>query len=299
MDYPEKIIAMKQRLHSAKFAEHITQAQLFYNSLSPPEKTHLTAALSFELDHCDDPVVYNNLVSRLCDIHLDLATKVATKVGAPTPTKAGRTNHGRKAAGLSQTEFTTEAQGLSLTIASRTVAIIVADGFNCEEYEAVKAALEGAGAFPSTIGPRRQAVAPAAGGKSVVPDHHFEGMRSTLFDALYIPGGEHVDELLKQGRVVHWVREAFGHCKAIGATGEGIKLVQTACGIKGMSFCADKSGDVVDSYGVVTAGSVTRPEGELRMQKEDENFVNAYAYSISQHRNYLREAEGLTSLVAY
>lgn len=302
IDYPEKIVAMKQRLHSSKFAEHFSQAQLFYNSLSDIEKAHLTAALSFELDHCDDPVVYNNLVTRLCDIHIELATAVAEKVGAPAPNKAGQANHGRKAKGLSQFEFTPEAQGLLPTVATRMVAIIIADGFNYAEYETVKTVLTAAGAFPFTIGPRRQPVV-SSGGKSVTPDHHFEGMRSTLFDSLYIPGGAHIDALAQQGRVVHWVREAFGHCKPIGATGEAVKLVRTACGIEGMEFASGTGDGVVESYGVVTAGGVGgSPESlkqGLKMVKGAKHFVSAYAYQISQHRNFKRELDGLTSMVAY
>ncbi|KAG9314601.1 hypothetical protein JVU11DRAFT_5404 [Chiua virens] len=59
-------------------------------------------------------------------------------------------------------------------------------------------------------------------GDGVFADHHFEGQRSTLFDAIYIPSGkEHVRALAKNGRAIHWVREAFGHCKSIAAVGEG------------------------------------------------------------------------------
>lgn len=303
VEYPEKVVAMKQRRHSVKFSEHFNQAQLFYNSLDQIERIHLTAALSFELDHCDDPIVYKNLVTRLCDIDMDLATAVAAKVGAPTPEAAGRANHGRKAKGLSQTEFTTEAQGLPTTIATRTVAIIIDDGFNGHEYEVVKSALTAAGAFPTTIGPKRQVVVPAGGGKGVIPDHHFEGMRSTLFDSLYIPGGEHINMLLKNGRVIHWIREAYGHCKPIGATSEAVKLVKAACGVEGMAFCNENAGDVVDSYGVVSAGGVDKgpdiiKEG-LNMLKGAKNFLDAYAYNIAQHRNFQREIDGLTSMVAY
>jgi len=302
-DYPEKVVAMKQRLHSAKFSEHFSQAQLFWNSMSEIEKVHITNALGFELDHCDEPIVYNRMVERLCDISLDLAQAVAEKAGAPTPTKAGRPNHGLTAKGLSQFDFTPEALGLSPTIASRGIALIIADGFNLSEYEAVKGALSAAGAFCFTIGPKRQPVIPSGGGKGVAPDHHFEGMRSTLFDSLYICGGSHIPSLMKQGRVIHWIREAFGHCKAIGATGEGVKLVQEACGIAGMMFSAEKGGDVVDSYGVVTAGGVgdgvsSISEG-LKMLKGAKNFMDAYAYNISQHRNFKRELDGLTGMVAY
>jgi catalase len=293
---------MKQRLHSVKFSEHFNQAQLFWNSVSEVEKLHIIAALGFELDHCDDSIVYERMVTRLCDISLGLAQAVAEKAGAPTPTKAGRPNHGKKAKGLSQFDFTPEAQGLAPTIASRMVAIIIADGFNITEHEAVKGGLSAAGAFVFTIGPKRQLVK-SSGGKSVSPDHHYEGMRSTMFDSIYIPGGEHVSSLLKQGRVVHWVREAFGHCKAIGATGEAVKLVQTACAVEGMAFASSGAGsDVVDSYGVVTAGGVGNAGsvGEaLKIVKGGKNFLDAYAFNISQHRNFNRELEGLTSMVAY
>jgi catalase len=301
VDYPEKIVAMKQRLHSKKFKEHFSQAQLFWNSMAPHEKAHIINALSFELDHCDEAIVYNRMVERLCDIDLSLAQAVAEKVGAPTPKSAGRPNHGRTAKGLSQLDFTPEALGFTPTIATRQVGILIADGFNYSEYETVKAALTAAGAMVFTIGPRRQPVIPSSGGKGVSPEHHFEAFRSTAFDTLYIPGGEHVATLRKMGRVVHWVREAFGHLKAIGATGEGVDLVRDACGVQGMVFST--TADVVDCYGVVTAAGVGNgpssiKEG-LKMVKGAKNFLDAYAYNIAQHKNYQREMDGLATMVAF
>ncbi|RFU34980.1 hypothetical protein B7463_g1427, partial [Scytalidium lignicola] len=300
VEYPEKIAAMKARLDTTKFKEHFNQAQLFWNSMSEVEKTHIINALSFELDHCDDPVVYERMTQRLADIDLSLAQKVAEKVGGPIPQKAGRANHGKTSKGLSQLDFTPEALGLKPTIATRQVALIIADGFNFTEYEAVKGALTAAGAFCFTIGPKRQPVIPASGGKGVASDHHFEGMRSTLFDALYIPGGDHIKTLIKQGRVIHWIREAFGHCKAIGATSEAVSLVKQACGVEGMKF--SNNADVVDSYGVVTAagpGDLSGIRKGLEMVKEAKYFLDAYAFNISQHRNFKREQDGLTELVAY
>jgi catalase len=301
IDYPEKMVAIKQRLHSKKFSEHFSQAQLFYNSLAPHEKAHIIAALNFELDHCDDLVVYERMVERLCDIDLGMAQAVAEKVGSPSPKKAGRPNHGLRTKGLSQMDFTPEALGLTPTIATRMVGILIADGFNYSEYESVKAALTAAGAFVFTIGPKRQAVMPSSGGKGVSPEHHFEAFRSTGFDALYIPGGDHVTTLLKDGRVIHWVREAFGHLKAIGATGEGVQLVREACGVPGMAFSTNTN--VMDSYGVVTAGGVgddpsSLKEG-LKMVKGAKSFMDAYAFNIAQHRNYQRELDGLASMVAF
>ena len=80
-------------------------------------------------------------------------------------------------------------------------------------------------------------------------------MRSTMFDSIFIPGGSHIETPRKQGRVVHLVREAFGHLKAIGATGEAVN------GAK--------------------------------------DFIGAYNFAISQHWNFDREMDGLSSMVVY
>jgi len=304
VEHPSRVVGLKQRLHSVKFSEHFSQAQLFWNSMSAIEKTHIVLALSFELDHCEEAIVYERMIERLTDIHIDLARAVATQVGGPMPTKPGRANHGMTARGLSQFEFTPEALGQPLTIASRQIALLIADGFNLVEYEAVKGALSAMGAFCFTIGPKRQAIIPSSGGKGVQPDHHFEGQRSTMYDALYIPGGEHASVLAKQGRAVHYIREAFGHCKAIGATGEATKLVNLACGVEGMQFASGtEAAQVVDSYGVVTAGGLgdgpSSIKETLKIAKGAKNFLDVFVWNISQHRNWQRELDGLTQMVAF
>lgn len=226
---------------------------------------------------------------------------VAEKAGAPTPTKANRPNHGKKSASLSITNFNASKP----TIATRRVAIIIGDGYDPVAFNGVMAVLKAAKAFPFVIGPKRQTIfaegESKSSGRGVHPDHHFEGMRSTMFDSLFVPGGSHIEVLKKQGRVVHWVREAFGHLKAIGATGEGVELVKIACDVEGMSFSVKGSNDVVESYGVVTAG-VVEPESfkeTINMVKGAKHFIDAYTYNISQHRNFDREMDGVSAMVAY
>ncbi|EON69022.1 catalase-1 [Coniosporium apollinis CBS 100218] len=300
VDYPEKVAGIKARMRSKKFREHYNQAQLFYNSLSAPEKAHVAAALSFELDHCDDPVVYERMCERLLDIDIGLAREVAEKVGAENiPDMPKRQNHGKKAKGLSQMDYMPKEP----TIATRRVAIIVGDGYDPVAYNGVKAALTAAQALPFTIGTKRSTIY-AAGedkstGKGVKPDHHLEGMRSTMFDSVFIPGGAHVETLRKNGRALHWVREAFGHLKAIGATGEAVSFVKDACALPGVLFSS--SGDVVESYGVVTASKVEPNSFKeaIKMAKGAKDFIDAYTFAISQHRNWDREMEGLSTMVAY
>ena len=62
---------------------------------------------------------------------------------------------------------------------------------------------------------------------------------------------------------VHFIAEAFKHCKAIGAEGEGIELLKTAL-----------PDDKVPSAGVITSGNL-------------DEFINA----VKQHRFFQREED--------
>ncbi len=217
--HPAKISGIKERMRGLKFQEHYSQAQLFYNSLADHEKFHLIKAISFELSHCDDPMVYKNAIPRLNEIDHDMAVQVAKNVGGPTPSQPNQKNHGKKSKGLSQLDFMPKIP----SIKSRRIAILVADGFDVGVVEAAKGAFVAAGAVPFVIGPRRGEIFPAgASEKGIFADHHYEGQRSTMFDAIFIPSGkECAQTLASNGRAIHWVLEAFGHLKAIGAVGEG------------------------------------------------------------------------------
>jgi catalase len=295
VDYAQKVAGMKARMRSDKFKDHFSQAQLFYNSLSPVEKHHVLNAFAFELDHCEDPVVYSRMVQRLADIDLTLAQTVAQMVGGDTP-KEGRPNHGRRAPALSQLEF----PGSKPTIASRRVAILIADGYDQAAYDAAYAALSTALAVPLVIGTNRSKVTAADGSSSTQPHHHLEGFRSTMVDALFIPGGaKSVATLAKSGRAMHWIREAFGHLKTIGASGEAVELVKRAIALP--SVGVSESGEVKESYGVVTIKEL-RPESlseAVTIAKGAKGFMEEFFYGISQHRCWERELAGLHSQVAF
>lgn len=300
IEYQQKIEGIKQRTKSKKFREHFNQAMLFYNSLSPQEKSHVMNAFGFELDHCDDPIVYESLATRLADIDIDLAKDVAELVGAKVPEQKNNPNHGKKSKGLSQFDF----PPAKTTIVSRRVAIIVADGYDSTAFNAVKSAVASSQGIPIIIGTKRSEVF-AAGqkkeqGKGIRPDHHLEGYRSTMVDAVFVPGGrESIDTLKKNGRALHWVREAFGHLKTVGGTGEAVELLQAAFQLPGVQLAS--GAEAVESYGVVTLGKVEPDSlGEsITIAKEGAGFVGKFLYSISQHRNWDRELDGLNTQVAY
>jgi catalase len=300
VDYPAKIEGIKARARSAKFKEHYSQAQLFFNSLSEVEKSHVLSAFGFELDHCDDPIVYERMTQRIAMIDLGLAQSVAELVGGPKPKEAAKPNHGKKAKGLSQMDFLPQKP----IITSRRVALIIADGYDSKVFTAMKGALLAGQAVPFVIAPRRSAIY-AAGedpstSKGVVPDHHLEGQRSTMFDALFIPGGEKaIATLSKNGRALHYIREAFGHLKPIAATGEAVDLVNKAVQLPEVQTSSD--GDVRESYGVVTLRKVA-PDSlseVIDVAKNDSGFLERFVVALSSHRNWQRELDGLSTQVAY
>jgi len=299
-DFAQKVEGIKQRLRAPKFQEHFNQAQLFYNSLAPHEKTHLIEAISFELDHCDDPVVYESYTKVLNNIDFNLAKQVAVNVGGVVPEKPARENHGKKSASLSQLYYAPKTP----TIASRRIAILIADGFSASDVQSVRAAFATAGAVNFIIGPRRSKIT-SAGGETVMADHHFEGQRSTMFDALLIPAGvDHAKALASNGRAIHWIREAFGHCKAIGAIGEGVDVVREALKLPTLELHGPSSANdsVTVSYGVVTTGkySMTSAASDvLTLGTSGKGFASNFGYEISKHRCYERETDGLVAQVAF
>ncbi|PYH89084.1 catalase A [Aspergillus ellipticus CBS 707.79] len=302
--YPAPISGPKKRALGPKFAEHHSQAQLFYNSMSAHEKLHMTKAFSFELDHCDDPLVYERLAGkRLAEIDLDLAQKVAEAVGAPIPSKPGLPNHGRRTIRLSQTEFPPK----SPTIATRRIAILLADGYDPVSFTALKSAIAAAGALPFIISPKRSPI--YADGESpqsatgVTPDHQYDGQRSTMFDATFIPGGPHVNALRKIGQLRYWIAESFGHLKTIAGAGEAAELIKEALGTGlDVKVATRQHPQPVEWYGVVTAGEVQKPEslkGTVQILRDARDFVGLFFYQVSQHRCWKRELDGVSAVVAW
>jgi catalase len=82
-----------------------------------------------------------------------------------------------------------------------------------------------------------------------------------------------------QGDAIHFINEAFKHCKPLGAIDEGIEIFKAA-NLPDIKFAGNKSknGKVVSDKGVVTASL----EG---MEAFNESFIEA----IAKHRHWDRE----------
>jgi catalase len=166
------------------------------------------------------------------------------------------------------------------TVKTRKVAILALDGYDHDEAAKVREILLAAGARPEVISGVLGTVRGNGGEMKV--DHTFLTVSSVLYDAVYVPGGAHVEGLKKRNDVVDFVKEAFRHCKPIGATGEGIELLRAA-DLKGVSSAEPKRGErVVADKGVVTSATPGAAGA----------FAEVFKVAIAQHRHWTRETPG-------
>src|SRR5471032_2439856 len=259
--YPERIEAHKVRQRSESFADHFSQATLFFNSMSAHEKEHIISAYSFELGKVEREHIRARQVNEiLANIDLELASRVAANLGLPAPT-AGTVP--ARSTQVTESPALSQANLLPADIQSRKVAILVANGVDAAPIAALKAALEAEGAHAKVLGPTSAPVK-TADGKTLPVDASMEGLPSVAFDAVYIPGGAaSIKALSTDGVALHFVLEAYKHLKAIAVHGDAKQLID-------LLHLEEDSG--------------------LLVSKDSKSFTPFFA-AIGQHRVWEREAK--------
>ncbi|MET0514793.1 MAG: catalase [Nitrospiraceae bacterium] len=240
--YAEQIQAPKVRARSEKFFDHFTQAALFWNSQSHPEKAHIVQALRFELGKVEMPAIQQRMIAHLTRVDQTLAALVAQGLGLVASSKVdGPLNMSVPADGNSKSfqpkpraDTLERSPALSMAntvkdgIATRKIAILAADGVDEAAISSMKKALQAAGAQAMIVAPRLGTVMGLKGGQVPV-DFSLLTASSVLFDALYVPGGEGSIDILKgDAKVLVFIHEAYLHCKTIAATDAGVQLLLAA-----------------------------------------------------------------------
>ena len=161
------------------------------------------------------------------------------------------------------------------TIKTRKVAILAADGVDDAALSGMKQALAAAGAQAKIVAPRLGHLT-SAKGKEVKIDFSLLITSSVLFDAVYIPGGEKSVAALKgEADALHFVNEAYKHCKTIAATGAGVELLRASyLGAHKIIGGNGKGNQIVSDEGVI----ISR---DAPVAKVAADFINA----IAQHRH--------------
>jgi len=259
--YPERVEGHKIRNRSESFGDHFSQATLFWNSMSAPEKEHIIGAYTFELGKVERVFIRERQVNEiLANIDLELARRVAENLGLPAPSAPTVTP---------KTPTPQDSPALSLmnhapgNIKSRKVAILVANGVDGAAIDAFKAKLASEGALAKIIGPSPAPVK-TADGKMLPVDAAMDGMPSVMFDAVFVPGGaDAAAAMAKSGEAKHYLLEAYKHLKPIVVLGAARPLLASL--------------------------NLTADSGLLEGDDVDAVFGN-FAQALGQHRVWAREA---------
>ncbi|MDP1953080.1 MAG: catalase [Polaromonas sp.] len=277
--HPEVLESPKIRRRSPSFDDHFSHATLFWNSQSPTEKDHIVAAFRFELSKVEVPDIRQRMVDNLAHVDAKLAARVAAPLGIQAPdAKAAAGRLGFRDYKIAQT--VEEDAALSMArpapdIKTRKVAILVADGVDLFTFKRIQQDLLDAGAVCKVIAPQLGTVNTSSG-KQLAVDHTFANMPSVMFDAVLLPGGVNSASALAQlGDAVHFVLEAYKHCKTVCALNEGVQLLST------LGFALESQGSQVmePTAGVLMADARKAAEGQISQ---------ALMAAMARHRHWDR-----------
>jgi catalase len=215
----------KVRLRAESFADHYSQARLFFRSQTEIEQAHLASAIVFELSKVSLAHVRERVLANLQNVDETLAQRVADGLNLPLP-KAS--DPGVAPIDLDASPALRIVGKYPDTLKGRKVAILVADGSDGAVVDAVKAAVEGDGGSVFIVAPKIGG-AKLKDGKTLAADGQLAGSPSVLFDAVAIVLSEDgCAQMLKEGAAVDFAKDAFGHLKAIGHTPEAQPLLDKA-----------------------------------------------------------------------
>jgi catalase len=264
----------KVRGKPEKFAEHYAQARLFFDSQTEVEKAHIVGAFRFELSRLTVPAIRSRVLSSLLNVSKKLASAVAAGLGMELPEPMPRAI---KTAPKSEVSASPALSLMALPgnggIATRKVAILIANGIEGDTISSLIDALAAAGAMTRLVSSRLGTVTSESGEPFEV-DATFENSPCVLFDAVVLPAGsEAVSNLMSDGHTLDFVKDQYRHCKTLLVLGSSSELLEKA----GIPF--------------------TLPTGEpdpgLLIEAQDDSYASPEAFieAIGKHRHPARDQD--------
>jgi catalase len=157
------------------------------------------------------------------------------------------------------------------SIATRKVAILIADGLRAPSIVEVMEAVNKSGGVTRLLGSRLGTVT-AAGGEQLEVDATLENSPAVLFDALVLPDGDAaIDALSKDGHTMEFVKDQYRHCKTILFLGAASSLLQ--------------------KLGISTTLPSGEPDSGLLIGAEKGGNAQAFIAAIAKHRHPARDTD--------
>ncbi|UPG92345.1 catalase [Luteibacter aegosomaticola] len=224
--YPAEEAGARGRVRSETFADHYSQARLFYVSQTSHERAHIALALTFELSKVETLHVREAVVGHLRHIDEDLARRVAGglalgKLPAAPKAKAPVID-------MPPSPALQIIGKMKRTLEGRVVGILINDGSDAKTVAALRKAAEAAGASVKIVAPKVGGVK-LSDGQNLPADGQLAGTPSINFDAVAVVLSDEGSKALQhEAAAVDFLRDAFGHLKAIALDAGGEALFEAA-----------------------------------------------------------------------
>ena len=217
----------KLRIRPESFADHYSQARLFFRSLDPAEQAHLASALVFELSKVDIAAIRTRMLGNLVNVDPDLAGRVAKGLNMDKPKAAPSAVPVQDLEPSPALKIIRGARELN-TLEGRKVAVLIADGSDAKALAALTKAIGKAGGGVAIVAPGIGG-AKLSDGSLQKADAQLAGFPSVMADAIALVLSEAgCKSLLKEAAAIQFVMDAFGHLKAIGASDAAKPLLDKA-----------------------------------------------------------------------
>jgi len=183
--YPEKVQGHKTRdVPSDSFNDHFSQARMFWNSMSEVEKQDIIQSFSFHLGSVKSESVRQKNVEMWANVDKDMAADIAENIGVNL-TDGSHVSVDKSSPSLSMKNTTFKA-------ATQKLGVLIGDGFDDKVNDTLQQ-LKDEKVFVEVISSQLGTVK-RKDGKELQVDKTFLTAHPTLYDALYIVGGEVVKQ---------------------------------------------------------------------------------------------------------
>lgn len=217
----------KLRLRPESFADHYSQARLFYRSMDPAEQTHIVNAFVFELSKVAIEHIRIAVLANIRNVDEGLARRVAEGLAMDLP-KAAQAAAPIIDMAPSPALRIIRGSREKHTLEGRTVGILVADGSDAKSLSTLKEDVATAGGHPMVIAPKVGNV-PLSDGTTIKADAQLFGQPSVTVDGIAVLLSEEAcGKLVKEAAAIQFVMDAFGHLKAIGFNAAAKPLLDKA-----------------------------------------------------------------------
>ncbi|UVW27572.1 catalase [Massilia sp. H6] len=271
--FPERVAEDKVRGNPELFADHYSQARLFYASQSPAEQAHIANAFRFELTRVQTVAIRVRMLAMLANVDDALVAKVAEGLGLEVPDPLPLATDAEMPSYPPSPSLSLLSRAGITGVRTRRVAIFVAPGVDGAQVQSLYASLVMDGAVPRLVGNMLGKVK-AADGSALDVEVSLEAGPSVLYDALIVPdGAKAVEALARNAHAIDFVREQYRHCKPIMVLGAGENLLDKAMVPKALPDGSDDPGLII--------GDAAKADAAL----------DAFKEALAGHRAFARETD--------